>query len=147
MERSKQVPDQWVIDIRMINHVYSWAYFPEILISGGTQRSTCFKEPRLIWFRLSSQRMPLGNTVLIYDWPLFVSRDILISTLFKPEKQECIDWSSRNVQDQIFEVKVKLDPGAERKSSGNIFWLAAVSVYFRVFFLWRLWLGMILIWY
>lgn len=147
MERSKQVPDQWVTDIRMINCVHSWAHFPEILISGGTQRSTCFKEPRLIWFRLSSQRMPLGNTVLIYDWPLFVARDKLISTLFKPEKQECIDWSSRNVQEQIFEVKAKLDPGAERKSSGNIFWFVAVFVYLWVSFLWRLWLGMILTWY
>lgn len=132
----------------MINHVYSWAYFPEMLISGGTQRSTCFKEPRLIWFRLSSQRMPLGEHSADIWLTSFCGKGTYSFQLYLSQRsQNALIEVIGMFKIRSFEVKVKLDPGAERKSSGNIFWLAAVCVYFRVFFLWRLWLGMILTWY
>lgn len=54
-------------------------------------------------------------------------RHKLISNLFKQKQQKCIDSSGRNVQ--IFQVEVKLDPGAEKKSSGNFFCLLALLSY------------------
>lgn len=54
-------------------------------------------------------------------------RHKLIPNLFKQKQQDCIDSSGRHVQ--IFKVKAKLDPGAERKSSGNFFCLLALLLY------------------
>lgn len=71
----------------------------------------------------------------------------LISNLFKPKKQDYINSSGQNVQEHIFKVKMKVDPGAERKSSGNFFCLLVLLSYLLASFSGRLWLRMVLIWH
>ena len=79
-----------------------------------------------------------------------MARDINSSQIYLNQAAilvECIDSSGRNVQEHIFKVKMKVDPGAERKSSGNFFCLLALLSYLLASFSGRLRLKMALIWY
>ena len=151
MKRSKQTPDQrvvWVVDIGMITYVYSLSSFSRNLISGKAQRTACFKEPRMILIHTGiTENASTEHSADIWLTSFCGKGHKPISNLFMPKQQECIDGSGWNVQEQISEVKVKLDPGAERKSSRNFFCLLALFLYLWASFLGRLWLEMVSIWY
>lgn len=151
MKRSKQTPDQWVVwvaDIGMITHVYSPSSFSRNLISGKAQRSACFKEPWMILIHAGiTENDPREHSADIWLTSFRGKEHKPISNLFMPKQQECIDGSGWNVQEQIFEVKVKLDPGAERKSSRNFFCLPALFLYLWASCLGRIWLEKVSIWY
>ena len=69
--------------------VYAQPHFPEILISGGTQKAACFKEPRMILIHV----VITENASEVYRADMRLTSfcgkgQKLISNLFKQKQQE-----------------------------------------------------------
>lgn len=95
------------------------------------------KNSEPFWFMLSSQRMSLRNTVLIYDWTLFVARDINSSQIY-------LNKSSRTVLIQVVWMfrSLRLDWSRTQVLKGShletfsVFWLCLCACWLEVAVVW-----------
>lgn len=102
-ENRKEQRDSRTVTIRHWNDntcVFPGLIFPKFCFRKsrlGHKDLNILKNSEWFWFMLSSQRRPLRNTVLIYDWTLSVARDINSSHIY-------LSKSSRTLLIQVVEM-------------------------------------------